>query len=40
LLKEKCQVVGIPCYLQVKDHEVPPVNKDDFIKKVFSIDKK
>ncbi len=40
LLKEKCQAVGIPCYLQVKDHEVPPVNKDDFIKKVFSIDKK
>ena len=40
LLKEKCQAVGIPCYLQVKDHEVPPINKDDFIKKVFSIDKK
>ncbi len=40
LLKEKCQAVGIPCYLQVKDHEVPPINKDDFIKKIFSIDKK
>jgi len=40
LLKEKCQTVGIPCYLQVKDHEVPPINKDDFIKKIFSIDKK
>ena len=40
LLKEKCQAVGIPCYLQVKDHEVPPINKDNFIKKVFSIDKK
>ena len=40
LLKEKCQAVGIPCYLQVKDHEVPSINKDDFIKKVFSIDKK
>ena len=39
LLKEKCQAVGIPCYLQVKDHEVPPINKDNFIKKVFSIAK-
>jgi len=40
LLKEKCQTVGIPCYLQVKDHEVPPINKDNFIKKVFSTQKR
>ena len=40
LLKEKCQAVGIPCYLQVKDHEVPPINKDNFIKKVFSTQKR
>ena len=36
LLKEKCESIGIECYLQVKEHEVPKLTKDNFLKKVFS----
>ena len=36
LLREKCEKVGIACHLQVKGYEVPKLNKDDFLKKVFS----
>ncbi len=38
LLKERCELVGIECYLQVKEHEVPKLTKDNFLKKVFLID--
>jgi pimeloyl-ACP methyl ester carboxylesterase len=37
LLKEECKKVGIECYLQVKGHEVPKLTKDNFLKKIFSI---
>ena len=37
LLKEECKKVGTECYLQVKGHEVPKLNKDNFLKKIFSI---
>jgi len=37
LLKEECKKVGIDCYLQVKGHEVPKLTKDNFLKKIFSI---
>ena len=37
LLKEECKKVGTECYLQVKGHEVPKLTKDNFLKKIFSI---
>jgi hypothetical protein len=37
LLKTKCKKMGTECYLQVKGHEVPKLTKDNFLKKIFSI---
>jgi hypothetical protein len=37
LLKTKCKKMGTECYLQVKGHEVPQLTKDNFLKKIFSI---
>ena len=37
LLNTKCKKMGTECYLQVKGHEVPKLTKDNFLKKIFSI---